>query len=277
MTARCGIGNAMACRLTDAALAGLPHDIARPAFDRARLRPGIVHLGIGAFHRAHQAMVNDLAVAATGDTRWGIVGISLRSPDTRDALQPQRGLYTVALRDADAAGAPRESLSVVGSVMRVLVAPEDPGAAVAQIAHPDTRIVSLTITEKGYCHDPASGRLRLDDPDIAHDLAHAGAPGAAVPGAAAPRTAVGLLVSGLARRRDSGAGPVTLLSCDNLPSNGDTLRALVLEFASARGAQLCSWIETLCTFPNSMVDRIVPRTTDADRRHIATRLGVHDA
>lgn len=259
----------MACRLTDAALAGLPHDIARPAFDRARLRPGIVHLGIGAFHRAHQAMINDLALAATGDARWGIVGISLRSPDTRDALQPQCGLYTVALRDADAAGAPRESLSVVGSVMRVLVAPEDPGAAVAQIAHPDTRIVSLTITEKGYCHDPASGRLRLDDPDIAHDLAHAGA----------PRTAVGLLVSGLARRRDSGAGPVTLLSCDNLPSNGDTLRALVLEFASASacGAQLCRWIETLCTFPNSMVDRIVPRTTDADRRHIATRLGVHDA
>src|SRR5690606_1579080 len=195
-----------------------------------------VHLGIGAFHRAHQAMVNDLAVAATGDTRWGIVGISLRSPDTRDALQPQRGLYTVALRDADAAGAPRESLSVVGSVMRVLVAPENPGAAVAQIAHPDTRIVSLTITEKGYCHDPASGRLRLGDPDIAHDLAHAAvpgvvasgaaAPGAVAPGAVAPRTALGLLVSGLARRRDTCAGPVTLLSCDNLPSNGDTLRAL---------------------------------------------------
>src|SRR5690606_10048538 len=140
MTARCGIGNAMACRLTDAALAGLPHDIARPAFDRARLRPGIVHLGIGAFHRAHQAMINDLAMPATRPGRWGLVGISMRSPDTHDALPPQSGLYAVALRDAGPVGAPRESLSAVGSVLRVLLAPDDPGAAVARIAHPDTRI-----------------------------------------------------------------------------------------------------------------------------------------
>src|SRR5690606_27087709 len=113
MTARCGIGNAMACRLTDAALAGLPHDIARPAFDRARLRPGIVHLGIGALRRARPALLNDLPRAGRGAARRGLVGISLRGPGTGDALQPQFGLYTVALRDADAAGAPRESLSVV--------------------------------------------------------------------------------------------------------------------------------------------------------------------
>src|SRR5690606_32749509 len=130
----------------------LPADIARPGYDRSRLRPGIVHLGIGAFHRAHQAPVNDRALAASSDLRWGIVGVSLRSAATRDALAPQDGLYTLALRDADQAGLPRESLSVVGSVLRVEVAPEAPHAVLAQIAHPCTRIVSLTVTEKGYCH-----------------------------------------------------------------------------------------------------------------------------
>jgi len=257
----------MAARLNAAALASLPSGIARPGYDRSRLRAGIVHLGIGAFHRAHQAPVTDLALAASGDLRWGIVGVSLRSPATRDALAPQDGLYTLSLRDADATGAPRESLAVVGAVLGVLVAAEDPGAVLAQIAHPDTRIVSLTITEKGYCHEPASGRLRRDDPDIAHDLAHADA----------PRSAIGMLVHGLARRLAAGLGPVTLLSCDNLPSNGDTLRGLVLEFAQACDPVLGGWIAAHCTFPNSMVDRIVPRTDDADRRRIAARLGMDDA
>ncbi|MBO1113188.1 mannitol dehydrogenase family protein [Bordetella petrii] len=257
----------MAARLNAAGLAALPPGIARPGYDRSRLRAGIVHLGIGAFHRAHQAPVTDLALAASGDLRWGIVGVSLRSPGTRDALAPQDGLYTLALRDADATGAPRESLAVVGAVLRVLAAAEDPGAVLAQIAHPDTRIVSLTVTEKGYCHEPASGRLRRDDPDIAHDLAHPDA----------PRSAIGMLTHGLARRLAAGLGPVTLLSCDNLPSNGDTLRGLVLEFAQARDPVLGGWIAAHCTFPNSMVDRIVPRTSDADRQRIAARLGLEDA
>ncbi|CAM3999585.1 Mannitol dehydrogenase [Bordetella tumbae] len=254
-------------RLGASSLAHLPADIGRPGYDRAQLLPGIVHLGIGAFHRAHQAPVTDMALGATGDLRWGIIGVSLRSPDTRDALLPQDGFYTLSLRDTDAGGASRETLSIVGSVLRVLVATEDPGAVLAQIAHPGTRIVSLTVTEKGYCHEPATGRLRRDDPDIAHDLADS----------ETPRSAIGMLVHGLARRRDVGLPPVTLLSCDNLPSNGDTLRGLVLEFARLRNPGLAEWIAAHCTFPNSMVDRIVPRTTDADRQRIAARLGMDDA
>ncbi|MCD0503895.1 mannitol dehydrogenase family protein [Bordetella petrii] len=254
-------------RLTAASLAGLPAGVGRPGYDRSRLRAGIVHLGIGAFHRAHQAAVTDMAMAASGDLRWGIVGVSLRNPATRDALAPQDGLYTLSLRDADASGAARESLSVVGAVLRVLAAAEDPGAVLEHIAHPDTRIVSLTITEKGYGHEPATGRLRRDAPDTVHDLAHPHA----------PRGAIGMLVHGLARRRDAGRGPLTLLCCDNLPSNGDTLRGLVLEFAAAVDAGLHGWIERHCAFPNSMVDRIVPRTTDADRQRIAQRLGCEDA
>ncbi|MBV7483741.1 mannitol dehydrogenase family protein [Bordetella sp. BOR01] len=257
----------MAPRLNAAGLARLPAGIGRPGYDRAHLRPGIVHLGIGAFHRAHQAPLTDLALAASGDLRWGIVGVSLRSPATRDALAPQDGLYTLSLRDADAVGAPRESLAVVGAVLRVLVAAENPDAVLAQIAHPDTRIVSLTVTEKGYSREPASGRLRHSDPDIVHDLAHP----------RAPRSAIGMLVHGLARRHRAGLPPVTLLSCDNLPSNGDTLRGLVLEFAAACNPALHDWIATHCTFPNSMVDRIVPRTADADLQRIAAHLGMEDA
>lgn len=254
-------------RLAPAALGRLPPDVERPRYDRAALRAGIVHLGVGAFQRAHLAVITDAALHATHDLRWGIVGVSLRQPDTRDALKPQGGLYTVAIRDAAADGSPREVLQVVGSLQGVLVAPEDPAAVVERIAHADTRIASLTVTEKGYCHDPATHALRFEHPDIAHDLAHE----------ASPRSAVGLLVRGLQRRRERGLGPITLMSLDNLPANGHTLKGLVLAFAQAVAPGLKAWIEAGCTFPNSMVDRIVPRTVDADRARIGARLGLHDA
>ncbi|MDB5899894.1 MAG: mannitol dehydrogenase, partial [Ramlibacter sp.] len=186
--------------------------------------------------------------------------------ETQEALEPQRGLYTVAIRDADAGGRPRESLQVVGNLIELLVAPRDPAAVVARIAHPDVRIVSLTITEKGYARDPLSGGLQSDDPDIAHDLLHA----------SAPRSAIGVIVRGLQARRSRGLPPVTLMSLDNLPGNGDVLRTLVLQFAGRVDPQLCEWIAADCSFPNSMVDRIVPRTTDADRAAIGARLGCAD-
>jgi fructuronate reductase len=254
-------------RLHPGTLDRLPPAVARPRYPRAALRAGIVHLGLGAFHRGHLAAVNEAALAA-GDLRWGIVGISLRSPGTRDALRPQDGLYTLALRDIDPAdGASRETLQVVGGLVGILVAPEDPGAVLDRIAHPDTCIVSLTVTEKGYHHDPATRALRTDDPDIVHDLRHPDA----------PRSTLGFLAHGLARRRARGLGPVTLLSCDNLPSNGDTLRGLVRAFAAQVDPGLADWIDAGCRCPNSMVDRIVPRTTEADRRRIAARLGLDDA
>lgn len=254
-------------RLHPDGLSALPAQVARPGYDRTRLKAGIVHLGLGAFARAHLAAVNEAALHAGADRAWGICGVSLRQAGTRDALAPQGGLYALALRSADAAGRPRQSLAVIGCLLETLVAPEDPGAVLARIAHPDTRIVSLTVTEKGYCHDPASGRLNLDHPDIAHDLARP----------AAPRSAIGFLAWGLRRRWAAGLGPVTLMSLDNLPANGHLLRGMVLAFAARVDAGLADWIASACAFPCSMVDRIVPRTTGEDRREVAEALGVHDA
>lgn len=254
-------------RLNAAALQGLSAQVVRPGYDRSALSIGIVHLGLGAFARAHLAAVNDAALRAGAGTNWGICGVSLRQTDTRDALAPQDGLYALALRDADAGGAPRQRLSVIGCLRETLVAPEDPQAVLDRIAAAGTRIVSLTVTEKGYCHDPASGRLNLDHPDIAHDLAHP----------TSPRGVIGFLAHGLQRRRAAGLAPVTVMSLDNLPGNGHLLRALVLTFAARVDAGLAEWIASACAFPCSMVDRIVPRTTDADRREVAAALGVRDA
>ena len=252
-------------RLSTQHLGTLPPEVTRPAYSRNDLKLGIVHLGIGAFMRAHLAAATEAALAA-GNWRWGIVGVSLRQPDTRDALQPQDGLYTLAIRDADAQGQPRQRLQVIGAVRRLLVAAEDPQAVLAQIAAPETRIVSLTVTEKGYCHDPATGALRLDHPDIVHDLAHP----------TAPRSAIGMLVYGLQLRYVRGLGPLTLMSLDNLPANGRVLRAAVLRFAQEIHPALAERIDAECRFPCSMVDRIVPRTTDADRAAVSQALGCED-
>jgi fructuronate reductase len=254
-------------RLHPTVFAALPPQVARPRYDRGALRSGIVHLGVGAFQRAHLAAATQAALHATGDLHWGITGVSLRHADTRDALAPQQGLYTLALRDGGPDGRPREQLQVIGALTGVLVAPEDPVVVLDAIAHSDTRIVSLTVTEKGYHHDPATGTLRLDDADIRHDLAHSDA----------PRTTLGFIVRGLQRRQRHDRAPLTLLSCDNLPANGDTLRGLVLAFARQVDPSLHAWIAARCTFPNSMVDRIVPRTTPADRERISAVLGVDDA
>lgn len=224
--------------------------VERARLPRAGLTNGIVHLGIGAFARAHLLPATEAAMLAGGERHWGVTGVSLRSPAVRDALVPQQGAYTLALRDADAAGQPREQLQVMGALTRLLVAPEDPGAVLDAIADPATRIVSLTITEKGYRHQAADDGV--------------------------PRDAPGFIAHGLARRRAQGLGPLTLLSLDNLPSNGEVLRALVLE-AAAFEPGLAGWIARECRFPNSMVDRIVPRTMDADRERIAAALGVPDA
>jgi fructuronate reductase len=252
-------------RLDERTVGALPANVTRPSYDRQRLQQGIVHLGIGAFMRAHLAAATEAAIAA-GDLRWGIVGVSLRQPDTRDALAPQDGLYTLAIRDADAQGQPRQRLQVIGAVRSLLVAPENPGAVLDAVAAANTRIVSLTVTEKGYCHDPATGALRLDHPDIVHDLANP----------AAPRSAIGMLVFGLQRRFAHGRGPITLMSLDNLPANGRVLRGAVLRFAEAVSPALAKRIADDCRFPCSMVDRIVPRTTDADRATVSQALSAED-
>ena len=248
-------------RLAAAMLDRLPAGVLRPSYDRSAVATGIVHLGIGAFHRAHQAVMTD-AVLARGDLRWGTLGASLRSPETRDALAPQDGLYTVAVRDEQG-----ERLQVVGSVGTLMVAPENPHALLAAMASPTVGIVSLTVTEKGYCHAPATGDLDERHPDIVHDLAHP----------KASRSAPGLIVEALRLRRAAGVPAFTALCCDNLPHNGATLKRVLVRFATLRDLDLGRFVAGELRCPSTMVDRIVPATTDADREAIAGKLGFHDA
>jgi fructuronate reductase len=247
-------------RLSLARLGELPAAVARPAYDPAQVTCGILHLGIGAFHRAHQAYYTDTALAG-GAANWGIIGASLRAAGVRDRLLAQDCLYTLA--EKSGAGA---RYRVIGAVRDVVFAPDDPARLPALVADPRIRIVSLTITEKGYCHDPASGRLNWSHPDIVHDLAHADA----------PVSAVGILAAGL-RQRQPGGAPITLLCCDNLPHNGAMLRQLVLDFADRLDRAAARWIERDVAFPCTMVDRIVPATTDALIEETAAALGVADA
>ena len=234
--------------------------IAKPAYDRSAIRPGIVHLGIGAFHRGHQAVYVDDLLAH--EPAWGIIGASLRRASTADALNPQNGLYTLIEKSE---GSPR--YRVVGSVLGVLNASAEREKLLQRMAEPDTRIVSLTITEKGYCHDPASGQLNPDHPDIRADLSTP----------TAPVSAPGVIVEALGRRRDAGCGPFTVLSCDNLPSNGRICRDVVLALAQLRAPALARWIEDTVTFPGTMVDRIVPATTDEDRAVLLGETGLNDS
>jgi fructuronate reductase len=246
-------------RLNLAALADVPAAL-RPLVDPRALGTGIVHLGIGAFHRAHQAVFTEEAIAAAGGD-WGICGVTQRSRGVLEQLRPQDGLYSVLVRGE------HTSLRVAGAVRDLLFAAEEGERLQALLAAPATRLVTLTVTEKGYRHDPATGRLRRGDPDVAADLAGAG-----------PRTVVGQLVRGLQARRAADAGPITLLSCDNLPANGEVLRGLVMDFCAAlpEGESLASWITESVSFPSSMVDRIVPATTDDDRAEAARLLGYED-
>jgi len=239
----------------------LPAHVRRPAYDRTQVTPGIVHLGIGAFHRAHQAvMLDDLL--ADGATDWGIVGASLRSSATRDALAAQDCLYTTAVRSG--AGTDHR---IIGSVLACEVASENPASLIARMADPATRIVSLTVTEKGYCHTPQTGDLDERHPDIINDLQNFDA----------PRSAIGFLVAALAQRKTAGVAPFTVLSCDNLSANGRTVGRIVTQFAALRSRDLARWIEAEVAFPSTMVDRIVPETTDIDRSEISSALGMTDA
>lgn len=222
--------------------------------------PGIVHLGLGAFFRAHGAIFTEEAIAASGGD-WGIVGVSLKSPGTRDALEPQDSAY-IALE----LGSNGETARRVEVVSEVLVAPEDPGAVLDRLADPATRVVTLTVTEKGYCHEPATGALDLRHPDIVHDMA-----------AALPVSAPGFLARGLERRRAEGTPPFTVLTCDNLPNNGRVVRGVVLALAREIDPALADWIKAEVSFPSTMVDRIVPATKAEDVAKVEELTGYHDA
>lgn len=244
-------------RLSDAVLRSYKGPAARPDYDRRDVTPGILHLGIGAFHRAHQAACIDQLLA--GDPGWGIVGASLRSPAMAAALTPQDGLYTLA-----ELGSGGMDTRIIGSVLGVIDASAEPARLTACLADPRIRIVTLTVTEKGYCN--AGGTLDEAHPDIAAEIADG-----------APRSVPGRLVAGLAARRAAGAGPLTLLSCDNLSENGPTLRATLLRYAALRDPGLADWIAEHTRCPATMVDRITPAMTEADAAAIIARTGLADA
>jgi fructuronate reductase len=241
--------------------AGLPADLprlSRPAGPRPDV--GIVHLGLGAFFRAHGALYIAEAMAKSGGD-WGIVGVSLMSPTQRDLLEPQGFAYT-ALELGPGGETPR----VIDVVQDVLVARDDRAAVLAAMADPGIRIVSLTVTEKGYCHEPSTGRLNATHPDIVHDLTHPDA----------PRSAPGFIVRALSRRRAAGLRPFTVLCCDNLPENGAVVRGVTLELARLIDPALALWIEAEGAFPSTMVDRIVPATKPEDIERLADLTGVLD-
>jgi fructuronate reductase len=229
-------------------------------YDRSRVTPGIVHLGIGAFHRAHMAEYIDNVLSI--DPSWGIIGASLRRPDTRNALSPQDCLYTQLVRSE--AGT---KTRVIGSLLDMLDATTQRTALIHAMADPRIRIVSLTVTEKGYCHDPATGELDSGHPDIRHDLAHPDE----------PVSAPGLLVRALELRCNAGREPFTILCCDNLPANGETTARIVTAFARLRSDALADYITRRVAFPSTMVDRIVPATTEEDRKQVLDVTGFSDA
>lgn len=220
---------------------------------------GIVHLGLGAFFRSHGAIYIAEAMKAQGG-EWGITGVSLQSPGTRDKLRPQGWSYT-ALELAPKGEHPQ----VVTILRDVLVAPEDPQAVLDAMAAETTHIVSLTVTEKGYCHEPSTGRLNMTHPEIAHDLANP-----------LPKSAPGFLTRALQIRRDKGLPPFTVLCCDNLPENGRVVRGVVMDFARAIDPDLADWIADKGAFPSTMVDRIVPATTPADLDRLEATAGYRD-
>jgi mannitol 2-dehydrogenase len=245
-------------------LASLAGSLPVPSYDRSRLRTGIVHLGVGAFHRSHQAMYLDRLLEEGKGEDWAICGVGVLPSDRpiAEAMAAQDCLYTLVVKHADGTLEPR----VVGSIVEYLLAPDDPDAVVERMAAETTRIVSLTVTEGGYNTDPVTGRFVATDPGVVRDLQPR----------SAPTTSFGLITEALVRRRDRGLAPFTVVSCDNIQHNGDVARRSFAAFAALRDPELGAWVEREVPFPNSMVDRITPATTDEDRAEVARRFGVED-
>ncbi|WP_371012442.1 mannitol dehydrogenase family protein [Mesorhizobium sp. RCC_202] len=247
--------------LSPALLDRLPPNVRKPAYDRAALRPGIAHIGVGAFHRCHQAEYTDDLLEHHFD-RWGLIGINIRPPSLAETLGRQDSLYTRLIRQNDDVEA-----RIIGSIVRVVDSQDSAAPALDVLAWPEIEIVTMTVTEKGYCHIPSSGALDLDHPDIVHDLANPHA----------PRSVPGILARALELRMASHGRPVTLLSCDNIPTNGIILGNVVRTFAERRGSTLANWIAANVAFPSAMVDRIAPATTKADIDTVEKRFGYRDS
>ncbi|TDO44078.1 mannitol 2-dehydrogenase [Kribbella sp. VKM Ac-2527] len=250
--------------LNSGSLGALGNKVGGPAYDRTAVRPGIVHFGVGGFHRAHQAMYLDRLMNDGKALDWGIAGVGVMPADRRmaDVMKAQDCLYTLVVKHPDGTLEPR----VIGSIVEYLFAPDDPEAVLARMADPQTRIVSLTITEGGYHVHQVTGELDTSDAGLAADLVEG----------ATPISVFGFVVEALARRRAAGVPPFTVMSCDNIPGNGHVARKMLTSFARLKDPELADWVEREVRFPNSMVDRITPVTADADRDALADRFGVED-
>jgi mannitol 2-dehydrogenase len=245
-------------------LDALPPEVGRPAYDRSKVTAGIVHVGVGGFHRAHQAMYVDRLMEQGEALDWGICGVGVLPHDRRiiGTLAAQDGLYTLVVKHPDGHREPR----VIGSIVETMFAPADPQAVVDRLADTRTRIVSLTITEGGYLVNQVTGEFDASDPSIRADLEEG----------AVPRTVFGYVVAGLAARRAAGATPFTVMSCDNLPGNGDVARRMMTAFARLKDPSLAAWMDEHVQFPNGMVDRITPVTAPEDIDRLADEFGVQD-
>lgn len=251
-------------KLNNSTLDQLSPAVSVPVYARDNLRHGIVHIGVGGFHRSHEAVYTDRLLQADTSRDWAICGVGLREADRamQQVLSEQDYLYTLIELGADGTN----TLSIIGSITAFLFAPDDQEAVIEKLASPEVRIVSLTITEGGYNVDDNTGRFNADHPDIRHD----------VQSPRDPRTVFGYLTEALVRRRDRNLAPFTVMSCDNLPGNGQVARAALLAFANLRDAELAAWIESQVSFPSSMVDRITPGTTETHRQWLKTHYGLED-
>ncbi|GJM44136.1 MAG: mannitol 2-dehydrogenase [Gemmatimonadota bacterium] len=242
----------------------LADGVGRPSYDRSRIQAGIVHVGVGGFHRSHEAYYTDALMNRSGASAWGICGVGLREADRRigEILKAQDHLYTLIVKHPQG----RIERAVIGSLVDFVLGCHDPGAAIARMAHADTRIVSLTITEGGYNFDPATGDFDFSNVEVRHDLEHP----------ASPRTVFGFLTAALRMRRSRDLPALTIQSCDNIQHNGDLTRRMLLDFAREQDAELARWIEGEARFPNAMVDRITPVTTPEDVADLAAEAGLRD-
>ncbi|MCW2812498.1 MAG: uxuB [Friedmanniella sp.] len=249
--------------LSNATLGSL--SVPGPGYDRTQVRTGIVHFGVGGFHRAHQAMYLDALMEQRKALDWGICGVGVMPFDLRmrQAMDAQDCLYTLVLKDPAGGWEPR----IIGSIVEYLYAPDDAEAVIEKMADPSTRIVSLTVTEGGYNFHPVTGEFDGENPAVKADLQ---------PGAV-PATVFGLVTEALVRRRNRGVEPFTVMSCDNIQGNGHVAQEVFTAFARLRDPELGDWVASQVRFPNSMVDRITPVTTDEDRAQVAERFGVTDA
>ena len=245
-------------------IAFLPKEVKKPAYDRSKIKTGIAHIGVGGFHRSHEAFYTDEVLHIQNENNWGICGISLLESDRTifDTLVQQDGLYTLMITEPDG----RLSARVIGSITEFLFAPEKPDAVIEKLADPDIRIISLTITEGGYNFSAATGEFQINEPLIQWDMNNPDN----------PKTVFGYITQGLKRRRFRGIGGLTIQSCDNIQKNGDVLKKMLLSYVKAAEPDLVDWIEKNITFPNSMVDRITPVTTRSDIETLKSVYGIDD-